>query len=111
MSHRYERADVIARRAWVAVQRIGTHTVVLRRGETTLAAQPGVTVLTSKGTGQASERRGEASRGAQNRAELWGLPTLNVQAGDRLTEGGVAFRVVFVRPDRRSATVADLETM
>lgn len=108
--NRYGGADVIARRAWVAVQRIGTRTVILRRGDTTLAAQPGAVVLTSKGTGQASERRGEASRAAQNRAELWGLPTLNVQAGDRLTEGGTAYVVVFVRPDRTAATVADLET-
>ena len=46
---------------------------------------------------------------AQTLAANAGIPF--VRLGDRLTEGGVAFRVVFVRPDRRSATVADLETM
>jgi hypothetical protein len=98
----------IALRARAVAQRIGSSTVVLRRGSsTTLAAQPGLVVLANT---QASERRGEASRAAQNRAELWGLPTLNVAVGDRLTAGGVAFRVVFVRPDRAAYTVADLET-
>ncbi|MEI8166697.1 MAG: hypothetical protein WCG26_09960 [Chloroflexales bacterium] len=100
----------MSREARAIVRRIGTRTVVLRRGATALAAQPGVVALASRGAGQASERRGEASRSQQNRAELWGLPTLDVQVGDRLTEGGVAFRVVFVRPDRVAATVADLET-
>jgi hypothetical protein len=96
----------IALRARTVERRIGTSTVLLRRGDATLAAQPGLVVLANT---QASERRGEASRAPQGRAELWGLPALDVAVGDRLTAGGVAFRVFFVRPDRTAYTVADLE--
>jgi len=79
--------------------------IVLRRGETTLAAQNvriarvarhGMPVM----NGQTEENRGQAL--------IMGDVDLDVQAHDRLTYNGVLYRVVMVRPNRSVMTVAEL---
>lgn len=86
--------------------------VVLRRGATTLAAQRIVLAPTgSAGSSQGRRASGEAGREQRGTMALWGATTLDIQVDDRLTVASVLYRVVFVRPDRRVATIADLEVV
>ncbi len=84
----------------------GDHVVsiVLRRGETTLAAQNvriarvarhGMPVM----NGQTEENRGQAL--------IMGDVDLDVQAHDRFTYNNVLYRIVMVRPNRTVMTVAE----
>lgn len=51
----------------------------------------------------------ESDRGSERRADVvvHGAMDLDIQAEDRFTDGGVLYRVVFVRPNRSVATFAE----
>lgn len=84
--------------------------IALRRGSTTLAAQSFRFALTGGATRNVSVARppqGVSDSTAQG--TLVGATTADVQIGDRFAHGGVVWHVVYVRPDRRAATLCDVE--
>lgn len=87
--------------------------VAFRRGNTTLTAQ----TVRLAGAGFASERRSASGTAQESRDQITmlGPTTLNIQIDDRftLTVGGVPvlYRVTWVRPDRRVATMARAEAI
>jgi hypothetical protein len=87
--------------------------VAFRRGNATLTAQ----TVRLAGVGFTSERRAESGTAQERREQMvvLGATTLNIQIDDRftLTVGGqpVLYRVTWVRPDRRVATMAKAEAI
>ena len=84
--------------------------IALRRGTSTLSAQSfrfGLKGAGSRNTGAAPTPAGLAQTTAQG--TLVGATTADVQIGDRFTSGGVVWQVIYVRPDRRAATLCDVE--
>jgi hypothetical protein len=78
--------------------------VAFRRGSTVIDAQ---TVRIAR-----AGARGQVARnveGSESRMEVvvLGDTTLDVEVGDRFTEGGVLYQVVFVRPNRSAGTMAE----
>lgn len=83
-----------------------TASIVFRRGETTLAAQS-VRIARTGGVGQRSDSAGgQESRG---QVVILGATSLDIQPGDRFTEGGRLYRVILVRPNRSVMTAAEAE--
>jgi len=80
-------------------------TIRIKRGETVLPAQP---ALLSVHQSQPSIQRSATGEKVQIDGEVRGLPNLNIAIGDIFVHGGVRFRVVFVRPDRSVATIAEV---
>ena len=80
-------------------------TVTLRRGTATVAAQTVRIVKAGGGralnSGQAEEQRGQV--------EVHGGTTLDVAVEDRFNLDGRLYRIKFVHPNRRMATVAEAE--
>ena len=79
--------------------------IVIRRGETSLAAQ---TVRVAR-TGSTGRTGGDHSEEFRARVVVMGAPTLDIQVEDRFTVSGVLYRVTMVRPNRKAATMADAE--
>jgi hypothetical protein len=80
--------------------------VVFRRGSLTLDAQ---TVRVARLGSAASKASGQASQETRGRVLISGAVDMNVQVDDRCTIGGVMYQVVFVRPNRDAATMAEAE--
>lgn len=78
--------------------------VVLRRGETSLTAQS--MRIEYAGT-RGFRLQSDAARSANQAVVILGEPDMNVAVDDRLTYGGVLFRVVFVQPNRLACTIAE----
>ncbi len=78
--------------------------IVIRRGNTTLAAQ-GVRI--ARNTGRASVIAGGATQQVNQMVVILGSTTLDIRSEDRFTVGGVLYEVTAVRPNRRAATVAE----
>jgi hypothetical protein len=77
---------------------------VIRRGSTDLAAQS----MRIEYAGSRGWRlQSEAARAAQQAVFILGEYDMDIQVDDRLTYGGVLFRVVFVQPNRLAATIAE----
>jgi hypothetical protein len=84
--------------------------IALRRGSTTLAAQSFRFALTGGATRNvATTRPAQGASESTAQGTLVGAITADVQIGDRFTSGGVVWRVIYVRPDRRAATLCDVE--
>lgn len=81
--------------------------VVIRRGETTLAAQ---TIRIAR-TGTGGPRSSPGAAEARGSVVVLGSTSLDIQVGDRLTVGGVLYRVIFIRPNRTVATMAECEAV
>lgn len=79
--------------------------IVIRRGQTTLAAQRVRVARMSPG----AKRDDAAVREARGQVVLMGGLTLDVQLDDRFTLSGVLYRVSFVRPNRTVAVMAEAE--
>jgi hypothetical protein len=78
--------------------------VALRRGSTTLTAQ--ATRIEYAGA-RGWRLQSDAARSAQQAVFILGEPDMNVAIEDRLTYGGILFRVVFIQPNRLAATIAE----
>lgn len=83
----------------------GDVSVSFRRGETVLAAQTIRVARTGGGT------RLQSSGGQESRGQvvIMGTTTLDIQSGDRFTVSGILYRVIFIRPNRTAATMAEAE--
>lgn len=81
--------------------------IVIRRGETTLAAQ---TVRGAR-TGSGGPRSSPGGQEARGGVVVLGSTGLDIQSGDRFTIGGVLYRVIFIRPNRTVATMAECEAV
>jgi len=79
--------------------------IVLRRGAQELPAQP--VRLVAAGSGRVQQ--GEAAQESRGEVLVLGDADLDIQTGDRFTDGGVLYRVVFVNPNRLVGTVATTE--
>ena len=96
----------------LAVRGDNASSIVIRRGTTTLAAQ----TVRVAGAGY-SERRSNSGTTleARNAVVILGATTLDVQVDDRFTltvaTKPVLFRVTWVRPERRVATMAKAEAV
>jgi hypothetical protein len=82
--------------------------VVVRRGEETLDAQA---VRIARVGSMSQQRDSAGAQQTSGRVVLLGATTFDVQPGDRFTVGDVLYRVVFVRPNRRAAVVAEAEAV
>jgi len=78
--------------------------VQLRRGETTITAQP---MRIEMAGGRASRLQSDAAREARLAAFILGEPDMNIAVDDRLTHSEVLLRVVFIQPNRLAATIAE----
>ncbi|MCL4295680.1 MAG: hypothetical protein KJ077_08130 [Anaerolineae bacterium] len=84
--------------------------IVIRRGSTTLAAQP--VRIAGAGSAQGREADGDASQEVRGRVVVLGGITLDIQPGDRFNdENGVLYVVSFVRPNRSAAVIAEAEAV
>jgi hypothetical protein len=81
--------------------------IAIRRGGTTLSAQ---TVRIAR-TGRGGKR--DSAGGQEVRADVivLGGTTLDIQVDDRFTVSGVLYRVIFVRPNRTVAVMAECEAV
>lgn len=78
--------------------------VALRRGEATINAQ----AMRIEYAGVRGFRlQSDAARAANQAVFILGEYDMNIQVEDRLTYGGVLFRVVFIQPNRLAATIAE----
>jgi hypothetical protein len=78
--------------------------IEIRRGDSTLPSQPVRIARTASGRVQ----RGEGTRQSEGRAVVLGGTDFDVQPGDRFTDpAGNLYEIVFVRPNRRAAVVAE----
>lgn len=92
-----------------AVRGDNAQSLVLRRGATTLTAQ---SARIARLGGAGSERQDGQTRASYSRVVVLFGTTGNVQVGDRFNDGaGVLYEVVFVRPNRRAAVVAEAEAV
>lgn len=79
--------------------------IALRRGDATLEAQA-VRIARMGGTGL--ERDSAGAQQAVGRVVVLGATSLDIEPGDRFNDGaGMLYEVVFVRPNRRAAVVAE----
>jgi hypothetical protein len=81
--------------------------IVIRRGETTLAAQP-VRISRFRKGFRMQTAAGEESRGD---IVVMGGVDFDVQAQDRFTVDGMLYRIIFVRPNRMAAVTAEAEAV
>jgi hypothetical protein len=81
--------------------------IVIRRGETTVAAQTVRIARIRRGleflSGQGKEHRADAI--------AMGDTTFDVAIGDRFTDQGTLYEVIFVRPNRDAAIVAEVRAV
>lgn len=81
--------------------------VVIRRGETTLAAQTVRIARVGRGynfiSGQGREKRADAL--------AMGDVTFDVQGGDRFTNENILYEVIFIRPNKDEMIVAELQAV
>ncbi len=78
--------------------------IVLRRGETSLAAQS----FRVERISRASQYRDEASRERRSDVVILGAVEADVAVGDRFNaDGELLFEVNFVQPNRSVATIAE----
>lgn len=83
--------------------------VILRRGDTTLPAQP---VRVARQGSFSQQRDSDGGQAVRGRVVVLGGTDFDVQAGDRFNDGaGVLYEVSFVRPNRRAAVVAEAEAV
>lgn len=76
----------------------------IRRGETTLNAQPmRIEYAGSRGF----KLQSDAARQATQAVFILGEPDMDIARDDRLTYGGMLFQVVFIQPNRLAATIAE----
>jgi len=110
-------ADIEAMRADMdAIRSDNAFDLVLRRGETTLAAQRARVAGGSTSARVAGGSTSARVAGVQidERAAavvLLGDVAMDVQIGDRFTLHEVMFQVTFVRPDRRAATMVSAQAV
>lgn len=90
--------------AWmIELRQQNEQSIALRRGNSTLAAQPmrversGVRAQDAQSTGAAEQRE---------TVSILGGKALNIAVDDRFTVGGVLYRVEFVHPNRNACTHA-----
>lgn len=77
--------------------------IVIRRGETSLAAQTVRIARVGRGA------RVVSGQGEEKRADVlaMGDTTFDVQPGDQFTDEGTLYQVMFVRPNRDAMVVAE----
>ena len=80
--------------------------ITIRRGSTTLAAQTVRIAQTGMMGRQVDSGPAQESRGG---VVVVGATTLDIAPDDRFNAGGLLYRVVLVRPNRRAAVVAEAE--
>jgi hypothetical protein len=81
--------------------------IVIHRGETTLAAQS----VRIAGLSSHSMARGEASREMRAGIIVCGAPDLDIAVDDRFNIAGNVYRVRFIRPNRDAGTQAEVEVI
>ncbi len=92
-----------------AIRADNEQAITLRRAGTPLAPQT-VRIARTGGSGRAIT--GEGTLASVGRVVILGGTGFNVQAGDRFTDAyGVLYEVVFVRPNRRAAVVAEAQVV
>jgi len=83
--------------------------ITIRRGSTTLAAQTARIARQGSVAGVKDSEGGQTVRG---RVVVLGSTTFDVQPGDRFNDAnGTLYQVVFVRPNRRAAVIAEAEAV
>lgn len=84
--------------------------IAIRRGDTTLTAQP--VRIAGAGSAQGQEKDAAGSQEARGRVLVLGGIAFDIQPGDRFNDdNGVLYTVVFVRPNRAAAVVAEAEAV
>jgi hypothetical protein len=81
--------------------------VTIRRGNSPLATQP--VRIARMGSGQGQEKDSEAGQETRGRVVVLGGVTLDIEVGDRFNAYGDLYRVIFVRPNRDTAVMAEAE--
>lgn len=78
--------------------------LAIRRGETTLTAQP----MRIEGAGARGARlQSDAAREVQQAMFILGEPDMDIAVDDRLTYNNIVLKVVFIQPNRLAATIAE----
>lgn len=83
--------------------------IVIRRGSTTLTAQ---TVRIARQGSVAGVKDSESGQTVRGRVVVLGSTSFDVQPGDRFNDAnGTLYQVLFVRPNRRAAVIAEAEAV
>lgn len=77
--------------------------ITIRRGSGSLPAQR--VRITRAGGGRKAQ--GQEAEEAQIGALVFGPVDLDIQPGDRFTDGGLLYEITVVRPNRSASTVAE----
>lgn len=80
--------------------------ITIRRGDTTLAPQTVRIARTGPGS---TSLGGNVTQEGRGKALALGGIDFDVQPGDRFNAGNLLYQVVFVRPNRDAAVVAEIE--
>lgn len=92
-----------------AVRNDNAQSITIRRGATTLTAQ---IVRIARTGGAGSSRQDGQTSASYSRVVVMFAATGNVRVGDRFNDGaGVLYEIVFVRPNRRAAVIAEAEAV
>lgn len=84
-------------------------TITIRRGSSTLEPQA---VRIARQGATAAVKDGESSQEVRGRVVVLGSTLFDVQPGDRFNDAnGTLYQVVFVRPNRRVAVIAEAEAV
>ena len=81
--------------------------IVIRRADTTLAAQ--TVRIAGASTGRKSDSLG--AQESRSGVIVAGDTSFDVQADDRFTHDGILYRVIFVRPNKTVRIVAEAEAI
>lgn len=92
----------------LAVRDDNAVSIVIRRGNSVLAAQ---SVRVARVGGGASRQGDAGGQEVRARVIVVGTTMLDIQVDDRFTTNGILYRVTFVRPNRLAATTAEAEAV
>lgn len=93
-----------AQRDMRAIRAENEVSVVIRRGSSNLSAQS--MRIEYAGT-RGFRLQSDAARQSAQAVFILGEPDMNIAIEDRLTYGGVLFKVAFVQPNRLACTIAE----
>jgi hypothetical protein len=93
--------------ALAKVVSLRSQSIVIRRGETSLAAQDFRVERLSKN----QQIRGDASRERRADGVLMGAIDADIAVEDRFNADGLLWKISFIQPNRSQATIAEIQVV
>lgn len=93
--------------ALTAVMNLRAQSIQLRRGNTTVNAQP----MRLERLSKSQQWHSEASRERRADGTLLGASNLDIAVDDRFNADGLLWRVSFIQPNRQYMTIAEVQVI